>query len=226
MSTALPLAHAGDSRLTGYKGQRGAVLVQLKREHRLTAKELAARLGLSLNAVRHHLKELDSAGLVEHDREHRGVGAPPLTYRLSAAGEALFPRRYEEALTALLDQVVESQGREAAIGLLEAYFAALARRVREDLTAATPEERLRVLGRVLSDAGYMAEVSLRQGDGRLREHNCAIPAVAARFPEICAIEARILADLLGADVNRSEHILDGCSACEDHVRFKSAQENT
>ena len=35
------------------------------------------------------------------------------------AGEVLFPRRYEEALTALLDRIVEQGGREAAVGLLE-----------------------------------------------------------------------------------------------------------
>jgi DeoR family suf operon transcriptional repressor len=50
--------------------------------------------------------------------------------------------------------------------------------------------------------------------------------VAERFPEICAAEARFLADVLGAEVERREHMLDGCSACEYHVRFKPAQENS
>jgi DeoR family transcriptional regulator, suf operon transcriptional repressor len=226
MSIALSLANPADGQLTGHKGQRATVLLLLKREQGLTAKDLGARLGVSLNAVRHHLKELDAAGLIEHHREHRGVGAPTFAYRLSAAGEALFPRRYEEALTALLDQVVEQQGREAAVGLLEGYFSNLARGVRDDLTDASPGDRLRILGRVLSEAGYMAEVSVGQGEGTLREHNCAIPSVAARFPEICAAEARFLAELLGADISRSEHILSGCSACEYHVRFKTAQEST
>ena len=50
--------------------------------------------------------------------------------------------------------------------------------------------------------------------------------MAERFPEICAAEARFLADVLGAEVERSGHMLNGCSACEYHVRFKSAQENS
>jgi DeoR family suf operon transcriptional repressor len=226
MGMPLPLV-AGDRHLTGHKGQRGAVLLLLKREHRLTAKELSSRLGISLNAVRHHLKELGAEGLVIHDREHRGVGAPAFAYRLSDAGEDLFPRRYEEALTALLDQVVRMQGREAAVGLLEAYFAGLARRVHDELTDATPGERLQILSRVLCEAGYMAEVSLGPDEATLREHNCAIPSVAERFPEICAVEARFLADALGAEVSRREHMLSGCSACEYHVRFKvAAQENS
>jgi predicted ArsR family transcriptional regulator len=50
--------------------------------------------------------------------------------------------------------------------------------------------------------------------------------VAVRFPEICAAEARFLAEVLGAEVDRREHILTGCSACEYHVRFTTVQENS
>ena len=225
MGATLPLLPKDNAPL-GQKGQRGAVLVQLKRAQRLTAKELATRLGVSLNAARHHLKELEAEGLVVYEREHRGVGAPAFAYRLSPSGEALFPRRYQETLTALLDQMVERDGRAAAVALLESYFAGLTRRLQAELVGARPAERLQVLGRVLSEEGYMAEVTALAGSGTLTEHNCAIPAVAERFPEICAAEARFLADVLGAEVERREHMLDGCSACEYHVRFKSAQENS
>jgi DeoR family suf operon transcriptional repressor len=225
MGTALPLLPKEAAPL-GQKGQRGVVLVHLKRAQRLTAKELAARLRVSLNAARHHLKELEAEGLVVYEREHRGVGAPAFAYRLSPAGEALFPRRYEETLTALLEQMVERDGREAAVALLASYFAGLTRRLQTELADATPPERLRALGRVLSEEGYMAEVTALAGSGTLTEHNCAIPAVAERFPEICAAEARFLADVLGAEVDRREHMLNGCSACEYHVRFKAAQEHS
>jgi predicted ArsR family transcriptional regulator len=147
MGTALPLANFEFP--LGHKGQRGTVLVELKRAQPLTAKELATRLGVSLNAARHHLKELEAEGLVRYDRSHRGVGAPAFSYRLSPAGEGL-------------------------------------------------------LG------------------GTLTEHNCAILAVAERFPEICAAEARFLSEALGAEVERRAHILSGCAACEYHVRFKTS----
>ena len=110
---------AGFSGPLGHKGPRGFVLTQLKREQRLTAKQLATRLGTSLNAARHHLKELEAEGLVEYEREHRGVGAPAFAYRLTAAGEALFPRRYAETLTAVLDHLVAREGRETAVTMLE-----------------------------------------------------------------------------------------------------------
>jgi DeoR family transcriptional regulator, suf operon transcriptional repressor len=210
----------------GQKGPRGLVLQHLKRAQPLTARELATGLGVSLNAVRHHLKELEADGLIQYERMHRGVGAPAFAYRLSASGEALFPRRYQETLTALLEQMVQRDGREAAVALLETHFEGLARRLRTELADSTPAERLQALGRVLSEEGYMAEVTTRGGQATLTEHNCAIPAVAERFPEICAAEARFLADVLRADVDRQGHMLNGCSACEYQVRFKPAQENS
>src|SRR5882724_5019779 len=141
MSTALPLSPRINGPL-GQRGPRGAVLVQLKRAQRLTAKELAGRLGVSLNAARHHLKELEAEGLVEYERKHRGVGAPAFAYRLSPSGEALFPRRYQETLIAVLDRIVERDGRQAAVEMLDTHFAGLTRRLQAELAGSTPAERL------------------------------------------------------------------------------------
>jgi len=107
----------------------------------LTARILIERLGLSPNAVRHHLKELEAEGLVVYRREHRGVGAPVFAYSLSPAGEELFPRRYGEALSAMLGAVVERDGREAAVRMLESYFDLLAGRMRAELQGVPQAER-------------------------------------------------------------------------------------
>ena len=197
----------------------------LKHSQPLTARELADLLGVSLNAIRHHLKELEAEGLVEYQRENRGVGAPVFLYRLSGAGEGLFPRRYEEALNGLLDRLVEREGRDVAVGLLQSYFGSLALRLEGELKNTSAPQRLQAVVDALSQEGYMAEGSVTDSDATLTEHNCAISSVAQRFPEICAAEARFLADVLKAEVARREHILSGCTACEYHVRFR-AEENT
>lgn len=207
----------------GLKGLRGGILVEIKRSHRLTARELADRLGVSLNAVRHHLKELEAAALVQYERQHRGVGAPAFAYALTPLAEGLFPRRYEATLTELLNHVVEREGRAGAVAVLEARYDALTRRLQGELAGATPAERMAAVARFLSDDGYMAEGIASAHTGTLIEHNCAIQAVAERFPEICAAEARFLAAVLGAEVDRQEHILSGCSACEYRVRFSAAE---
>jgi DeoR family suf operon transcriptional repressor len=204
----------------GQRGPRGEVLVELKRAQPLTARDLAGKLGISLNAVRHHIKELEAEGLVAYDRRHRGVGAPAFAYHLSPLGEGLFPRRYEATLLQFLDQIVERDGRDAAVRVLEGHFSGLGERLRVETAGLAPARRLEIVAQALADEGYMAEADAHTATiGTLTEHNCAIQAVAERFPELCAAEARFLEDVLGAVVDRRAHILGGCGACEYHVRF-------
>jgi DeoR family transcriptional regulator, suf operon transcriptional repressor len=216
----MPLLQQESASPLGYRGMRGAVLVQLKRSEVLTTKELASRVGASLNAIRHHLRELEEQGLVRYQRQHRGVGAPVFAYRLTSAGQALFPQRYEATLTSLLDQMVQRDGHAGTAARLESRYDVLAAQLREQLGDAPIQERLSAVVRLLSSEGYMAEASLSDGTATLTEHNCAIRLVAQRFPEICAAEAKFLAAVLGGAVKRERHILSGCSACEYRVHLE------
>ena len=205
--------------LAAHKGLRGDILLQLKQAQPLTARQLGEKLGVSPNAIRHHLKELEAEHLVVYGREQRGVGAPTFAYRLAAAGDALFPRRYEETLTDLLERIEARGGREAATAMFEERYVDLTRRLQAELDGAGPTDRLDALARLLSDAGYMAEWNGQDGTFRFLERNCAIQAVAERFPEVCAAEAKFLQAVLGADVERRTHIASGCNACEYAITF-------
>lgn len=216
-----PLGGASSGSLAGgHSKLRADLLLQLKKSEALTAKELAGRLGVSLNAVRHHLKELEGSGVIGYERRHQGVGAPTYAYRLTAAGRGLFPRRYEAALREVLDEVVKQQGREAAVALLEARYQKLTEQLQQELNEADAPQRIQALAQVFSADGYMAEANVDAKTGTLVHHNCAVEAVARQFPELCAAEARFLATVLGADVQREQHILAGCNTCEYRVRFK------
>jgi DeoR family suf operon transcriptional repressor len=213
--------HTPNPGLPAHKGLRGDVLRELKRSQPLTAKDLAEKLGVSANAIRHHLKELEAESLVTYGREQRGVGAPTFAYRLSSHGEALFPKRYEQTLNDLLNRVAERQGRAATTALLDDLYSDLTRRLQVELEGVAPEARLTAVARVLSDAGYMAESDAAGGAFRLAEHNCAIKSVAERFPEVCAAEAKFLQTVLAATVERTAHIVDGCNACEYAITFRT-----
>lgn len=209
--------------LAAHKGLRGDILLELKRAQPLTTRELAEKLGVSANAVRHHLKELEAEALIAYGREQRGVGAPTFAYRLSDAGEALFPRAYEETLTRLLERVAEKGGRAAAVELFEDHYRELTRKVLAQLEGAGADQpdRVDLVARLMSEQGYMAEWQEAAGAFRLSEHNCAIRAVAERFPEVCAAEQRFLREVLGAAVERRTHITSGCNACEYSITFNA-----
>lgn len=201
--------------LAGQKGLRGEILLELKKAQPVTAKEFADRFGVSANAVRRHLIELEAEGLVVHDRQQRGNGAPTYTYRLSPAGEALFPKRYEDALVRLLEHVVEREGRNAAVTVLAGQYQEFRRQLGGDLDDLTPVDRLRAVANVMRGAGFMAELDVTDDEApKLTIHNCAIHAAASCLPEVCDSELSFLQDVIDASVHRGAHIMDGCNACQ------------
>ena len=199
----------------GYRGTRGEILTALKMSQPLTAKELADKFGVTPNALRRHLKELENEGIVRYQREIRGVGGPVFAFSLTDAGESLFPRGYERALSEILDLVREQQGDEGIVQLFQRRWEEIARVARPELERLPVDQRATRLAELLTSLGYMAEARPVAGAlPVLTEHNCAIRLIAERFPEVCAAEERFIADLLGAPVTRQAHIAKGANCCE------------
>lgn len=215
---------AGPSGPVGHRGPRGVILLHLKREGGATAGALAEALGYSLNAVRHHLKELEAEGVVTYDRTPQGVGAPAHTYRLTPSGHALFPDRYERTVADLLDHVVSTAGREAAVSLLEQQYRHLAERLAAETQGVPAERRGEVVARVLDAEGYMATWVKAAEGGLLTEHNCPHRLIAERFPEVCAAEERFLAEVFGVPVERQSRIAGGCGTCSYRIAMGNARE--
>jgi DeoR family suf operon transcriptional repressor len=200
--------------LSGHRGLRGEILLEIKKGQPTTAKELARIFGVSANAIRRHLKELEAEGVVIYGREQRGTGAPTHTYRLSSDGEALFPKRYGEALTDVLSVVAQNNGRHVVREMFAERYRVQAERLRTELAEASLEEKVEVVARLLSEQGFMAAWKVEAGTVRLAEHNCAMQAAAEQFPEICAAEADFLAEVLDSHVKRDQYIPEGCNSCE------------
>ena len=199
--------------IPGYRGLRGDVLVALKKAQPLTTKELGLQFGVTPNALRRHLKELEAEGLVRYQREIRGVGGPVFAYSLTESGERLFPRAYDSALNEVLELVRQQMGSDGVVELFVKRWADIAEKAKPELALLPLNERAQRLAQLLTSLGYMAEAS--EGDSAmLREHNCAIRAVIERFPEICVAEKRFLEEVLGTHVTRQTHIAAGANCCE------------
>jgi DeoR family suf operon transcriptional repressor len=202
------------SAITIPKSLRDQILLELKKDQPLTAKDLAERQGVTPNAVRRHLKELESEQLIEYVRRQQGRGAPTFAYRLTSSGETLFPRRYAEQLTDALTYLEQRGGR----GEVRKFFAERFRSQADVLLArlgdAPLQERVQAVVELLQEQGFMAEWSVDGNTVRIAEHNCAVQAVAEKYPELCEAEADFLRDILQADVQRAAYIPKGCNACE------------
>jgi predicted ArsR family transcriptional regulator len=198
---------------------RRAILNSIKRAGSITARELAAQLGITATAVRQQLHRLGEDGLVRHRPDPDGRGRPAHRYELTTAAEALFPKRYGDLTSELLgylggptsDEVTrlfQERGRRRLAGALP--------RLGELPLAAQVAE----LTRILDEDGYLADVEELDGGGwRITEHNCAILTVATGYRQACSSEiAFIRAALPGATVERVAHLMDGAHVCAYEVR--------
>ena len=205
----------------GYRGTRGDVLMALKQSQPLTAGQLAVQFGVTANALRRHLKELEIEGIVCYRREIHGVGGPVFAYSLTETGERLFPRSYESVLTEVLELVRAQFGSDGVSMLFRKRWEEIAERVKPELALLPLNERARRLAELLTSLGYMAEAT-GGSMATLREHNCTIRELVVRFPEICAAEERFIRDVLGADVTRQAHIAKGANCCEYCIQSTGA----
>ena len=204
--------------LSGYRGIRSEILLALKKAQPLSAHRLADQFSVSANALRRHLELLEHDGVVRHASHARGVGAPVFEYSLTSEGESLFPSAYVAALIEALEAVKQHAGSKGVVEMFRKRWEALATEARPELEKLPMGERTQLLAALLSAQGYMAEaVVLSDTNATIIEHNCAIRAVAERYPEICDAEADFLEMMTGGVVQRHQHILKGCNACEYQV---------
>jgi DeoR family transcriptional regulator, suf operon transcriptional repressor len=201
--------------LVGYRGIQADVLLALKKHQPQTAGDLAARFELTPNAMRRHLETLEAAGIIRHSREVRGVGGPVHAFSLTASGEALFPRQYATVLLETFDAIAAERGRGGVSDFFRRKWTALAAEAAPALRKLPLHERVQLVAELWTSLGYMAEADVDDDTGLpvLRKHNCAIRAVAERYPEVCATEAEFIADVIGVPASRREHILAGCNTC-------------
>ncbi|MDX2182384.1 MAG: hypothetical protein SFW08_00225 [Gemmatimonadaceae bacterium] len=208
--------------LPGYRGVKADLLVAIKKAQSIGAKELGTQFGVTANALRRHLDSLEEDGVVARRLEQRGLGAPTHAYFLTAAGEALFPQAATDALGELLDAVKATGASDEVVAVFRRRWESLANQAKPLAASMTFSERAQLVAELLSAEGYLAEAEVIGGDQVvIREHHCAVRAVAERFPAVCEAEQRFLEQLLGTTVTREARVLDGCSHCAFHAQAES-----
>src|SRR5881398_2144217 len=95
------------------RSTRMEVLELLRRKGRSSAETIANDLGVTPNAVRQHLTNLEREGLVVSQPERSGRGRPSLIFALTERADSVFPKRYGQLATMVLQEVQEMGGPEA-----------------------------------------------------------------------------------------------------------------
>ncbi len=199
----------------GLGASQRTLLELLKRRGEATLAELETGIKVARETVRSHLESLAAQQLIERSGvRRRGPGRPHVLYRLSAQGEALFPRREGELLAELARYLLESEHPE----LLEEFFVARTDtkrgRLAGRLEGQGAGERLNEIARSLSQEGYLAEAALEGGEPiQLRLCHCPLRDLVAVTHLPCRAEMKQVEELLGRPLVRTQFMPDGDASC-------------
>lgn len=205
---------------------RQEILTCIKVNGSMTAEELARELGISQVAVRQHLTSLDAENMVTITVERRGLGRPSHRYTLTPTGDESFPRRYDTALSEMLDELRAWQGQEAVDELLKRRRERLRITLQSRIQDRPLEERLAELVRQENASGFMAEFCTDGPDCYvLIKRNCAVCSVARNHPGVCCEgDSELYNQLLGgAEIVHVSAIVDGATTCTFHIRAQEKE---
>ncbi|MBI2370066.1 MAG: ArsR family transcriptional regulator [Deltaproteobacteria bacterium] len=176
--------------------------------------ELTRELGITSVGVRRHMQALERDGLVATVLERRPKGRPTMIYRVTPDADAYFPKGYDRLATALLGLIAEMDGPAKVSALFRLRRDHLIEETAPRLRGMPLEERVQFVAGLLSADGYMAEVErLDERTFVLRALNCAISRVAQKYQQACLCELELLQGLLGVQVERRQHLVQGDSHC-------------
>jgi len=191
--------------ITG-RSTRMEILELLRRRGRSSAETIANDLGVTPNAVRQHLTNLERDGLVASQPERSGRGRPALLFGLTERADAVFPKRYGQLATMVLQEVQDMGGPEALDEIFSRVGARYAGAMQHELDGLGFDAKL---GRVVSwigRAGTLVEQSDTAEGVRVTIHNCPFRNTALKFPQVCTITPQLISRLTGAAVSQSDSI--------------------
>lgn len=222
----VPEATGGVAILDEFPTTRAAILRLMKHEAFVSIPRIAEALGVSHEAARKHVVELQRNGWIDSDcgpdeaeRRDAAPGRPPVRYCLTAAGDHLFPKQYPQLLVGLLDTIAaEGDATALLTRITDDRVAELEPRV-----APLPLKRkMSALRAIYSDGDPFVDVERRGEDYVLIERNCPYLTFAMERPAICSTTVSTLRRLTGCEVVRERRFQDGDGRCEFHVRTSHA----
>jgi predicted ArsR family transcriptional regulator len=141
------------------------------------------------------------------------TGRPATTYKLTEAGDHLFPKHYDALAVAMMDAIAEDFGVDAVRKLLERLTDDRVAAVAPTVEGMPLEEKIASLKSwYLPEDPYM-DPEAKPGSYSLTERNCPFLNTALQRPTICSVSVNALTRVLGYRVVREEKFQHGDGRC-------------
>jgi predicted ArsR family transcriptional regulator len=215
--------------LDEFPTSRAAIFRLIKSEGFVSIPRIAESLGVTHEAARKHVVELQRGGWIDADcgpdeamRREAVPGRPPVRYCLTPKGDHLFPKRYPDLLIHLLDTIHAEAGDDAAVEVLARVTDDRVAELEPRVPAEPLPGKMEALRSIYIDGDPFAGVERRGENYVLIERNCPYLNVAMERPEICSTTVSTLRRLTGCEVVRERRFQDGDGRCEFHVHIAEA----
>ncbi len=208
------------------------ILQHLLKQGDATAQDLAAATGVSPQAIRRHLKDLELDDRIVYQVVQAKLGRPQHRYQLSKKGRSHFPDSYDRFAVSLLDTLSEAVPPEQFREILKSQWGKKIEEYRDRIgnpISADPgsahqtlRDRLGKLAELRRSEGFMSEVHpFSEGEGGeegegfvVTEYNCAIAHIAESFPTVCGHELELFMALFpDCLVKRTHWMIRGQNYC-------------
>src|SRR6266849_6233304 len=178
------------------RSTRMEILELIRRKGPASAETIASDLGVTANAIRQHLTNLERDGFVVNHPERSARGRPSLLFSLTERADSVFPKRYGQLATMVLQEVQEMSGPEALDEIFARVAARHAEAIGREIEGLDFDEKLRRVVAWIGRAGTLAEQSETSEGVKVTIHNCPFRNTALKFPQVCTITPHLWSSAL------------------------------
>jgi DeoR family suf operon transcriptional repressor len=205
---------------------REKIMRALRANGQMTVSELADALQITHISIRHHLASLQAGAMVAGTEERHGIGRPRVVYKLTETALDRNPAKYYKFTNVLLDELKEHLPPEMVEKLLMEVASSIAGEWKAELDKLPLPDRIDRLVQMLTSEGFVARVECAGPDQyRLLEFACPYSKISLDHPEVCALDASMIARALGASVERTSCIRSGSETCTFSIHTASNKSN-
>ena len=184
-----------------FESTRGRVVLELRAGPK-TVNELAAKLGLTDNAIRANLLSLERDRLVEQSGSVKGFRKPHFAYALTDEARHLFPKSYDSLLNVLLTELKTRLNPSALVDSLRSVGRRLGRR-EETTSDDAVMSRFDEAVNKLEALGGAPRVVVQDDRVVIKSESCPFAESVGEHPEVCQVAEAMIEELVGAPVRET-----------------------
>ena len=180
----------------------------------MSIEDIAGQLGISRNAVKQHIVNLENEQLVKKDTLKSTRGRPSQNYALTELGINYFPKQYAWFCNLLLTELKAEMKEEAFKEFMGRLGTKLAATLMPQFIDKTPPERIKRLIEVMQTLGYHAILNTDSPDPIIKASNCVYHDLAQQNPELCEFDRALISALLDKPIEQTACMAQKDCSCK------------